>query len=198
MRDAARQKWSLTQEAFDGLLASLGPDREAAAERYLEIRRNLVRLFEWRACAAPEEHADEALNRCARKIAEGEEIRDLSMYSIGVARMLLRELGRGRTGEPRPLDHVREPSVVPPELHDNPENRMECLRQCLGQLSVVNRDLILSYYQGDKGEKIRNRKRLLQLFSVPASTLRMRALRVREALQLCTEDCLQRQRETRL
>jgi DNA-directed RNA polymerase specialized sigma24 family protein len=120
------------------------------------------------------------------------------MYSIGVARMLLRELGRERAGEPRPLDQVREPHVVPPESDEKPEDWMECLRRCLDQLSATNRDLILSYYQGDKGEKIRNRKGLVRSFGIPASTLRMRALRVREALQLCTEDCLQRQRETQL
>ena len=44
--DAARQKWALTQEAFDGFLASLGPNHDLAAGRNLEIRRNLVRLFE--------------------------------------------------------------------------------------------------------------------------------------------------------
>jgi hypothetical protein len=29
--EAPPQKWSLTQEAFDGLLATLGPDRSTAA-----------------------------------------------------------------------------------------------------------------------------------------------------------------------
>jgi hypothetical protein len=65
---AAREKWSLTQQALDGLLAAMGPDRDAAANRYLEIHTNLVRLFEWRGCAAPDEYADEAISRCARKI----------------------------------------------------------------------------------------------------------------------------------
>lgn len=35
-----RQKWSLTQDAFDRLLLSLGGDRESGGEKYLEIRRN--------------------------------------------------------------------------------------------------------------------------------------------------------------
>jgi len=30
------------------------------------------------------------------------------------------------------------------------------------------------------------------MFGVPAGTLRMRALRVRETLQLCADNCLQR------
>ena len=193
MGDAARRKWSLTQEAFDGLLASLGPDRDSAADRYLEIRRNLVRLFEWRGCFTPEEYADETLNRCARKIGEGDEIRDLGTYSIGVARMLWREMGRERAREARPLAQTPEPHVVPPETGGELEARAECLRGCLAQLSPENRDLILSYYQGDRSEKIRKRKGLTQLFGLPAGTLRMRALRIRQALQLCTENCLRRQ-----
>ena len=189
---AARQKWSLTQEAFDSLLATLGPDRDTAADRYLEIRRNLVRLFEWRGCYTPDEYADETINRCAKKIGEGEEIRDLASYSIGVARMLVREMGRERAREALPLDAAPEPRILPPEPRDGQEARVLCLRRCLSQLSTENRDLILSYYQGDKGVKIKNRKGLTQLFGIPSNTLRMRALRVRERLQLCTENCLQR------
>jgi DNA-directed RNA polymerase specialized sigma24 family protein len=70
---------------------------------------------------------------------------------------------------------------------------MECLRRCLDQLSADNRNLILHYYQGDKDEKIKTRKGLTQMFGVPAGTLRMRALRLREGLHLCAQDCLQRQ-----
>jgi hypothetical protein len=65
----------------------------------------------------------------------------------------------------------------------------------LTQISPDNRDLILSYYHGEKGDKIKNRKLLMERFAVPPSTLRMRALRVREALQLCSEDCLERHLE---
>jgi DNA-directed RNA polymerase specialized sigma24 family protein len=191
--DAARHKWNLTQEAFDGLLALLGPDRDFAAGRYLEIRRNLVRLFEWRGCLTPDEYADETLNRCAKKIGEGEEIRDLATYSIGVARMLVREMSRDRTRDERPLDHAPEPRVPPAELGNGSEHRMECLRRCLAQISPENRDLILNYYHGEKGDKIKRRKGLTERFGIPGSTLRMRALRVRERLQTCADDCLRSQ-----
>jgi DNA-directed RNA polymerase specialized sigma24 family protein len=192
--DAARQKWSLTQQAFDAFLAALGPDRDVAADRYLEIRRHLVRLFEWRGCSRPDDYADETINRCARKIDEGEEIRDLGSYSIGVARMLLREMSRERTREALPLDRAPEPHAAPSVPEEDPEARVACLRRCLSKLSSENRDLILRYYQGDKREKIRNRKGLALLFGIAATTLRMRALRVRETLQLCAEDCLRGQR----
>lgn len=190
MEGAAHQKWSLTQEAFNRLLAALGQDRDTAAHRYLEIRRNLVRLFEWRGCGTPDELADEAINRCAKKIGEGEEIRDIATYCIGIARMLLREFGRERARAAHPLEDVRGPWIGSPELEDDPERRLACLRQCLAQLTPENRDLILNYYQGEKGEKIRNRKRLTQLFGIPPNVLRMRALRLRERLRLCSDDCL--------
>jgi len=190
--DAGRTKWSLTQAAFDRLLDSLGPDRDAAAGRYLEIRRNLVRLFEWRGCATPDEYADETLNRCARKVGDGDEIRDLATYSIGVARMLLREMSRDRSREARPLDEAPEPRTLPAEAPDESAAHIECLRRCLAELSPANRDLILNYYQGEKGEKIKNRESLTEMFGIPANTLRMRALRVRERLQLCAANCIGR------
>jgi DNA-directed RNA polymerase specialized sigma24 family protein len=193
--ETRRQKWSLTQQAFDGLLATLGPDRGTAADRYLTIRRNLVRLFEWRGCPTPDEYADEAINRCAKKIAEGEEIRDVATYCIGIARMLLLEMSRERAKEAS-LDKAPEPQAHRPD--DDHEFRMECLRRCLEQLPPENRKLILHYYQGEKDEKIKNRKGLMEVFGVPASTLRMRALRLREGLHLCSENCVQRQEGTSL
>jgi len=188
---AARQKWVLTQDAFDGLLAALGPERDLAADRYLEIRRNLVKLFEWRGCATPDEHADETLNRCARKIGDGEQIRDISTYCVGVARMLLLEMARDRAKGTRSLEEVAEPRTPPHAPEDDSEHRLECLRRCLGQLSPENRDLILSYYDGDKAAKIGKGKGLTQMFGIPAGALRMRALRLRERLQLCSDNCLQ-------
>src|SRR5262245_3040493 len=134
VQDAARQKWSLTQDALDRLLALLGPDRDIAADRYLRIRRDLVRLFEWRGCSTPDEYADETINRCARKIAEGEEIRDIKTYSVGVARMLLHEMAREQ-GRQRPLDEVPEPIDAWPDTAIDLESRVESLRRSLAQLS---------------------------------------------------------------
>ena len=72
-----RQKWTLTQEAFDKLLLALGGDGDGpdrGGQKYLEIRGNLIRFFEWRGCPFPEDHADETINRMARRVAEGEEL----------------------------------------------------------------------------------------------------------------------------
>jgi DNA-directed RNA polymerase specialized sigma24 family protein len=188
---AARQKWTLTQEAFDRLLVALGGDRDSAAQKYLEIRSNLVRLFEWRGCSFPEDHADETINRIAKRVAEGEEILNYSGYAVGVARLLLLEINKGRQREQLALAEIGQASEVYEE-HDDGEHRLVCLRSCLETLTTDNRALILQYYQGEKGEKIQNRKKLMDRLGIPVNTLRMRALRLREKLQSCVEECTAR------
>ena len=186
---AARQKWTLTQEAFDKLLVALGGDRDSAAQKYLEIRSNLVRFFEWRGCSFPEDHADETINRIAKRVMEGEEILNYSGYAVGVARLLLLEINKGRQREQLALAEIGQASEVYEEKDDG-EHRLVCLRSCLETLTTDNRDLILQYYQGEKGEKIQNRKKLMDQLGIPVNTLRMRALRVRERLQSCVEECV--------
>jgi DNA-directed RNA polymerase specialized sigma24 family protein len=184
-----RQKWALNQEAFDRLLVAFDADRETAGRKYLEIRNHLTRFFEWRGCSFPEDHADETINRMAKRVSEGEAILNHSGYAMGVARLLLLEINKGRQREQSALAEIgAAPDVYVPE--DDGESRLTCLRSCLQTLSPDNRELILQYYQGEKGEKIENRKKLLQRLGIPVNTLRMRALRLRERLQACVEECV--------
>ena len=187
---APRRKWALTQEAFDRLLAAFGEDRESAGKTYLEVRGNLTRFFEWRGCPFPEEHADETVNRVAKRLTEGEVIHNPSGYCMGVARMLLLEINKERAREQQALSEMANAPVVTAD-HSESEKQIGCLRVCLQNLPAENRELIVEYYQGEKGSKIENRKRLTERFKVPVNTLRMRALRLREKLQACVEECLQ-------
>lgn len=188
---APRRKWALTREAFEKLLAAFGEDPESAAEQYLETRSNLTRFFEWRGCPYPEDHADETMNRVAKRLDAGEEIRNPSSYCIGVARMLLLEINKERAREQQALGELASSPVAATGASES-EAPIECLRACLQNLSAENRELIIEYYQGEKGTKIENRKRLTERFGVPVNTLRMRALRLREKLQACVEECVQR------
>lgn len=187
---AQRRKWSLTQEAFESLLAALGDDRDEAAAKYLELHRSLVRFFEWRGCSFPDDHADEALNRVAKKIAAGEELRNPASYSLGVARLLLLEIIKERAKEQSALQETANAQVTV-DNSNNSEESLDCLRECLQHLSQENRQLIIEYYQGEKSEKIKNRKTLVERLGVPVNTLRMRALRLREKLQVCVKDCVE-------
>ena len=185
---APRRKWALTQEAFDRLLASLGEDRESAGEKYLEIRSNLIRFFEWRGSPFPEDHADETINRVAKRISERQEIRDPMSYYLGVARRLLLEINRERVKQQQALSELTR-SMITSNQSEESEARIDCLRDCLQHLSSENRELILQYYNGEKGAKVDSRKKLAGLFGISANTLRMRALRIRESLQRCVENC---------
>ena len=183
--------WTLTQEAFDKLLIVLGGDRDGGSEKYLEIRTNLTRFFEWRGCSFPEDHADETINRIARKVDEGEQIQNPMGYAMGVARLVLLETLKGRQREQSAMNELGTASEAYVEPEDG-EDRLECLQGCLQTLTPDNRELILQYYQGEKSEKIQNRKKLLDQLGIPVNTLRMRALRLRERLQGCVEQCMTR------
>src|SRR5215467_1443276 len=134
-----RRKWVLTPEAFHKLLSSLADDPDAAGQKYLEIRNNLTRFFEWRGCPFPEDHADETINRVAKRIAEGEEIRNPSSYCVGVARMLLLEIAKGRAREQQALGEAAGSQLVMPD-EDAAEGPIQCLRSCLQELPPDNRE----------------------------------------------------------
>ena len=71
----------LTRESLEALLACLGSDPEQAAQHYEQIRRKLIRLFEWRGCHNPEDLADETFNRVASQLRKGLQIRSDNPYA---------------------------------------------------------------------------------------------------------------------
>lgn len=183
----------LTPEGFEALLAQLDPDRERAGELYETIRRKLVRLFEWRGCASPEDLADETINRVARRLGEGIELRsnDPYGYFCGVAHLVYKELLRRASREQRALASGDWPPACAEE--EPSDVRLDCLRRCLAQLPADQRDLILRYYHGksDQGEgNIRNRQELARESGIEMNALRIRVHRVRRKLESCVHACL--------
>jgi DNA-directed RNA polymerase specialized sigma24 family protein len=189
----------LTREGFDALLAQLDPDREKAGERYETIRRKLVRLFEWRGCDGAADLADEAINRVARRMAEGIELKSADPYGYfcGVAHLVYKEVLRRSSREFRALESGEwpPPIYVPDEEEEPADRRLECLRHCLGKIPQDQRDLLLRYHQGEgnQGEgNIRNRKALSSELNIPLNALRIRVHRVRRKVEDCVHGCLNR------
>lgn len=199
-RGTLKKNWELTREAFQGLLARLDPDPLRAGQQYEHIRRSLVTFFECRGSRSAEDHADETINRVARRLAEGKEmyVANPASYFYGVARNILKEEWEKAKQMPAELDtlpaikHLSDDAsrVLERELERRRgDRRLECLEHCLQKLTNSDRDLILEYYRGDTNVKIENRKTLSERLGVGLNALRIRALRIRERLESCVKDC---------
>ncbi|HEY6332430.1 MAG TPA: hypothetical protein VI756_24105 [Blastocatellia bacterium] len=197
---AAGSPGTVSGTEFDKLLGALGADRETAGQQYERIRRKLVRYFESHGCSFPDEQADEVIDRVAAKISDGLVIQaaDPATYFYGVARYLLKEywdqrsraaFGLQETPEPVAADKTDE-AIERQTIANKKERELECLDGCLKMLPADRRELITTYYQGQGGDKIANRKAMAARLGTPISALRSKALRVRETLEKCLEDCL--------
>ncbi len=175
----------LTGEGLEALLAALDADRSAAADKYELIRRKLMHYFSWERFPAPEDHADEVINRVARRLSQGEAIRDAGAYFLGVARRVALELRKAPT-ESGDVDILAARAAPPPD------DAADCLDGCLERLPEEQRRLILDYYSASGGDKIRNRQRMARERGLNLNALRNRALRLRERLESCVGDCLER------
>jgi DNA-directed RNA polymerase specialized sigma24 family protein len=178
----------LNQEAFERLLASLDTDRERAGEQYVRIRNKLISYFELRDCAFPEDHADETINRVARKLELGEEIRDPATYVYGVARLLLLEILKERGKQQSAIEHLSRSR--PDMTNDDDDLRVECFNNCLARLDPDDRHLITQYYDGERRARIENRNRLAENLAISQTALRIRAYRLRARLEKCVNGCV--------
>lgn len=190
---SSKERWHLTQETFDKLLAHLDENRDKASEKFLAILNRLEKFFECKACPDPEDHAYEVLSRIAKKLVEGHIISDVSSYSIGVARKLLHEIYRRRDKENSLLNqlllHLRLRQAVPEEQPDH-RARHDCFDDCLGKLPDESRELIIKYYCNEKHAKIENRKQLSRELGMSPNTLRIQTHRIRAKLEKCINTCL--------
>ena len=186
---AVKEKWQLTREAFDRLLAALDRDRDEAGAKYLALRKNLRRFFEARRLAAADEAADEVLNRLARKLEMGERLENPNTYALGIARLVALEFYKSPLH--KTTAEIPESSVAPFDDERAQETeKLACLNRCLAGLSPDNRQLIVGYYQGEKRSKIDNRQRLADALGIPNNALRNRAVRLRDKLETCINECL--------
>lgn len=182
----------LTPRGFERLLDHLHADRDTAGRIYEQLRRRLVRFFEGRRSAFPDEHADETLNRVARKLDAGETIQDVTTYVIGIARMVVREAARAASREAAVQAASGAPGFVTAHSDQasvESSRLLDCLHGCLDQLAPPDRDVIVQYYQNEKSAKINNRKELAMKLGLQMNALRLRAFRIRAGLERCVERC---------
>jgi DNA-directed RNA polymerase specialized sigma24 family protein len=176
-----RSAWKLDQASFDALLSSFHSDPEMASREYERLRRRLIRFFALHRVSRPEDLADVAFNRLARKIAQGESICNVSQYVAGIARILLLEDRAEARRETRVLRlHAAAANLPEPE----PE-ALVCLEACLDEMSPDGRNLLLRYYSAESRTHIEVRQKIAEQMGLKMNALRNRALRLREQLEDC-------------
>lgn len=180
----------LTQAGFDLLLASLDSDRQEAGGKYELLRRKLLKFFECRGCLVPEGAADETINRIAKNLESGQEIRNVAAYALGIAHNVLHEVLRSQRQDELTED-LPAASAAPDE---EAEHRIECLESCLRELAPGEANLVLRYYASDTPTHIAARKKLAEELGIPLNALRIRTHRIRARLERCVE---RRMNETR-
>jgi DNA-directed RNA polymerase specialized sigma24 family protein len=179
-------KTGLTPDAFEKLLRWLDPDRDTAGAKYEKIRLRLIRVFSCRGCGYDSEDlADDAINVVATKVDwllenyEG----NPALYFYGVAKKIY-------------LEHLKtQPPLELPPLPDKSETEQKCacLEQCLEQeFTQAERNLVLTYHEKEKGEKIRVRKQICEELGISINALRIRVYHLHSRLRPCIEECLRK------
>jgi DNA-directed RNA polymerase specialized sigma24 family protein len=169
-----RRLWQLDRAALDALLLALSPEREIAGSRYEELRRRLINLFAWERCEAPDDLADEVLNRLARKALEGIAIPNMDRFALGIARFVIQEESRKQRNRQAVLRELQTEGT----LGASESRRLDAVEICLAALPADRRELIERYYLED-------RNALARSLGISMNALRNRALRIREELFNC-------------
>lgn len=172
------------------LLSALDPDRERAAGKYAELRQSLAAFFLGRGVAVAEEQIDETLDRVSRRLCAGKVVRHLGPFTYGVARVVLSEF---RKRDRRRRSILERAAGAAPEtaLQFELDAEIACLRRCIERLPAHARELILVYYESDGREGQMERRECARRLGISASALRLRAHRIRCALEVCVRRCLE-------
>ncbi len=180
---------SITAAGLARLLARLHPDRELAAVEYEKLRRALVKFFDWRGAWPPDECADVALDRLARKLEEEIVVQDVRSYAHGIARLVLLE--RRRQPAFASIDGARDFANVPAAPpQDAGEVLRDCFDRCLAAVPAEGRAIVVQYYEGARQTKISNRRRLAGTLGLSENALRSRVQRLRDRIEHCVQGCV--------
>lgn len=187
----------LTAHAFNRLLVWLDEGSDSQGLKYLEMRARLVAFFDRKDCSAPDELADETLNRIARRLDEEEitESATPARYCYIVARFVFLEHLRGKQKEHAIVTDLSNQGQASgtasrDDANEQKQRLLSCLEQCLDSLDSTQREIIARYYIGQEREKINNRRELAQHLGISPNALSIRACRIRDKLEACVSRCL--------
>ncbi len=185
-RDATA-RWQLDEDALRALLRMLDVDPTRAAHEYERLRARLARYFSLHGVPHALEATDEAFNRIARRLSEGESVLNVEAYLAGIARLVMLEERRKLERERAALVRLVGPEAKEAPAPDDPSPPEEVLRAAfeagLAELPRDAREMLADYYRGDGGERMRAREAMARRLGLSIHALRNRMLRLRQRLE---------------
>lgn len=177
--------------SFEKLLTMLDPhDREAAGREYELLRAKLIKYFEWRNCDNCNELTDDVFERVQNKLETDESIENIRAYAFGIANFVRLEHYRDPSRQNVTIEDENSDFVSPDSSTDlAQEKRLDCLNECMSRMDDEDRSFLIRYHDEDNGRRQDVRKTIASELKVSVNTLRIRACRLRSALESCIRRC---------
>lgn len=206
-----KNKWEPGAKSFQALLEWLNGGDSSDSHSYETMRHRLIGYFNRKRCQEAAELADQTFDRVAkwleerqRESSEQSSIQTVKYESecsrifYTTASFVYFEWKRtssktiiGITNLPASIQHTK--SLQASKVSEDTalrHQRLNCLDNCLSNLPLETRSLILSYYSGSQQTKIKNRKLLASQMSISSKSLTLRVLRLRTKLEQCVKQCM--------
>jgi DNA-directed RNA polymerase specialized sigma24 family protein len=181
-------KKELTPEAFGKFLRWFSEDDVLSVREYQSVRMKLVRYFVHKGCADPDELFDRTVDIVVGKIDTCGNCPSPLAYCYGVAKNIWRQDLRDRKSG-SPLDeNIARPTHPETEIH---EQELKCLEDCMNQLPLSDREVVIRYHQGQGREKIEIRRLLADELG-GGNALRIKMCRHRKDLRICVANCVKK------
>ena len=177
---------NLNSKSYSLLLETFSSDEKVAAFAYAKLRDSLIRFFQIKGDDAPDEAADETLDRVAAKLSEAVLIEDLTKYSFGVARLVFLENLRKAQKQKKAFEDFRLSNAL--QKNDEETDDFAPFRKCFESLPDAEKNILQTYFDDLPFDEINeNRLKLTDKLGVSLNNLRLKIFRLRRRL----EDCVQ-------
>ena len=172
------------------------------SERLLRCREKLIRRFAIEFCDDAEDLASETFKRVLQDLERDKTqlTASIEAYVSGFATNIIHEARKQVSRRGISIDDLpsgNEPrSVSPEELLigcSEDEDLRLCWKQCLDELHRSDRAMLISYYDLEFDEKLKEvRERMARSLGLTNAQLRKRTFNLRKELEACIKNCLAR------
>jgi DNA-directed RNA polymerase specialized sigma24 family protein len=174
----------LDESAYQKLFEML----ERSGVEYVNLHRAITAFFIGRECGPDSEGLADVtlLDRLARRVDEGKEVRNFVSYSKEIARRVHHEYLKEREKFRKMARDFLYLSPNVQHFEEDTDLRRECQESCIRRLSEPDRQLMIDYYVTGKDSGV-----LAEELGLLIATLRTHIHRLKRRLKKCVDDCRQ-------